>query len=296
MGRKKDVIAPEAQAMDLIAQKGSQNLAIAKKLLDANTVLGEEYTALSYIHAARNAFELHEKSGLVGGALLLAIRENEDHGSFLKALDQIGISKSKAYRYLHIAERYSKFPNLGSLNNSKLELLDEFSDPELEKLNDGEQVRGMTIDEWESLSATKARGKCREFEARIKKLEEDRKHESTMREGIITQKEKKIAELERSLRGLGPPTVEQRAEIQLQELNKDYMGALYSTITDINQAINSITKAQSVEGITYPLLRTWMGRYAETVEGVTAAYNELMDCIKQPCIDREEEQDEQPEQ
>ena len=265
--------------MDLVVQKSNENLSIAKKLLDANTVLGEEYSPLSYINAARNAFELHEKSGLVGGALLIAIREHEDHGNFLKALDQIGVSKSNAYSYMHIAERYSKFPNLGNLNNSKFVLLDEFTDPELEKLNDGEEVRGMTIDEWETLPATKAREKCREFEARIKKFEEDRRHESNMREDIIAQKEKKIAELERQIRHQKQPTAEQIARIQLEEVGKEFVKQLVDAADALDKCKLRVLAAQRVEGATFQLLQDWQLLYNDYIKDVKDTLRELLDLI-----------------
>jgi hypothetical protein len=261
MSRKKNVIAPEAQAMDLVVQKSAENLSIAKKLLDANTVLGEDYSALSYIHAARNAFELHEKSGLVGGALLIAIREHEDHGSFLKALEQIGIKRGKAYQYMHIAERYSKFPNFGNLNNSKFELLDEFTDSELEKLNDGEEVRGMTIDKWESLPATKVREKCREFEAKIKETEDARKHDREIQEKAIARKDTKINELEQQLRYQQPPTREQIAKAALDGMNRDYTVALGEVNGALRNAYALVVKAEKTKGVNVQQLNDWLNQF-----------------------------------
>jgi hypothetical protein len=280
MARKKNVIAPEAQAMDLVAQKSSENLTIAKKLLDANTVLGEEYSTLSYIHATRNAFELHEKSGLVGGALLIAIREHEDHGSFLKALEQIGISRSKAYRYMHIAERYSKFPNLGNLNNSKLELLDEFTDSELEKLNDGEEVGGMTIDEWECLSATKVREKCREFEAKVKKLEEARKKERASFEQSMLQKDAKINELDMRLSGQEPPTKEQIAQAALVKMTPAYSVAIAQVNGAIREAYALVVEAEKIEGIDAQRLSEWLNQFSpdmRTFSDLTGTWTDEID-------------------
>jgi hypothetical protein len=48
----------------------------------------------------------------------------------------------------------------------KFELLDKFTDSELVKSNGGKEIRGMTIDEWEYLPATRAHEKRREFEAK----------------------------------------------------------------------------------------------------------------------------------
>ncbi|MDR1251092.1 MAG: hypothetical protein LBK62_02890 [Treponema sp.] len=286
MARKENVIAPEAQAMDLVAQKSNENLAIAKKLLDANTVLGEEYSTLSYIHATRNAFELHEKSGLVGGALLIAIREHEDHGSFLKALEQIGISKSKAYRYMHIAERYSKFPNLGNLNNSKLELLDEFSDSELEKLNDGEEVGGMTLDRWECLPATKVREECREFEAKVKKLEEARKHESDIRENVIAQKEAKINELDQQLRYQQPPTKEQLARAAVQRFRDPIIDNILEATKCMSLAAAAIDEAQKVPDVPYEALEELLNPWKESFDTFCDASADLTDAFNNIHVDK----------
>jgi hypothetical protein len=65
---------------------------------------------------------------------------------FLRVLEQIGIQPRKAQRYMHVAERFGKYDNLSHLTLSTLSVLEELTDPELEKLDEGGEVRGLTLD------------------------------------------------------------------------------------------------------------------------------------------------------
>jgi hypothetical protein len=108
-GKKKNADIPDAaRMMDLVAKNKSENLAVVQNVLDSYGVLSKEYESLLYIQTAKNMFTLHEKSGVIGGAILLAIKENEPHGGFVKALEQIGVNYRTAARHMHIAKRFAR--------------------------------------------------------------------------------------------------------------------------------------------------------------------------------------------
>jgi len=287
MPRKKNVIAPEAQTMDLVLQKKEENLSVASQILKAFNVLqGQEYGQLLYIQTGKSMFQLHQMSGLVGGAVLLIIREKEQHGAFLEALKQIGIHPRKAQRYMNYANRFGKYDKLSHLNNSKLDLLEELTDPELEKLNAGEEVNGMTLDDWDTMTATQIRDRGRAAEEKAKALSKKFEEKTRALEAIIKEKSAKLDDLDLELRTGETQTKEKKAEKALQQYRDPIIDNIHVATDRINRAIAAIDEAQKIPHVPFDalekLVEPWQGSFLAFLE----AADDFNDAFKNIHVDK----------
>lgn len=104
------------------------------------------------------------ESYLEAGRRLILLREHEEQGNFLKALETIGVSKSTAYRLISVSTKLANFPTLGTLPRSKAFELAVLDDADLEKLEQGGTVAHMQFDEIDTLSTSELRRRLRESE------------------------------------------------------------------------------------------------------------------------------------
>jgi len=259
--------------MALVAQDEKSKQLAADEALAALGFNLKEYDLFLYIKMCRNVFQLHEMTGMMGGKILRAIKEKESHGTFGKALGEIGIQPRQAQRYMHLSKRFGKYDKLSHLSNSKLDIIDALTDPEIEKLLDGEEVKGLTMDAIESLPASQARDRLRAAE---KKLEDQKKrHEQTVKE--------MSAELETlRLRDgvLPPPTKEQKAAAALEELRKKLFAEIQLTRFHFGECLKVISAAEKVEGVTFPLLERWAKEEYEELAGFQSMLEELDEALQ----------------
>jgi hypothetical protein len=176
MAKRKNVLAPndarDAEAMELVKKQDEEKQLVAREAIAAVGFELKEYDLFTYIQMGRNVLRLHEMTGIMGGKILLAIKENEQHGTYINALKEIGIPHRSAVRYTHLAKRFGKYANLAYLNNSKLAVLEDLTDPELEKLDKGEEVRWLTLDAIETMPTPQVRDELRAAEKRIERLKD----------------------------------------------------------------------------------------------------------------------------
>ena len=179
---KKDVIAPNdekaVKAMDIVRQQEAKKQLAAREAVMAAGFDLKEYDLFTYIQMGRNVFQLHEMAGLMGGKILPAVKENGQQGPFLKAMEETGIHPRKAQRYMRAARRFGKYDKLPHLPNSKPAIMEELTDPELEKLNEGEEVKGLTLDAAGRMTAAQSRDALRTAEKKIAKQKEAHKKEA----------------------------------------------------------------------------------------------------------------------
>nr|WP_321294583.1 hypothetical protein [uncultured Sphaerochaeta sp.] len=169
------------------------------------------------------------------GARLCRIRAHEGQKRFQEAIGNLGIKKSWAYCAIAAAAKYLnetggiKYPNIVALGNKKSDALTYFNDPELEILDAGGSVNGMTIETIDSKSS-------REVEKAIKKLKAQNEALSKM---IVKKKEENLQltdQLEEMEKQVNRPVdwSARSAEI-LAELNKILMEA-----SQLNGRLNAL--------------------------------------------------------
>jgi len=250
MGRKeREAITVEAQAMDLVAAEKREDELTAAKALELYGD-GQPYERLRYTEEVKSLLELTGRSIMETGKRLIVLKANESHGGWIQTLEQVGLPYRSAARFIHVARRFGKYANLAHLNTSKLEALEDFTDPELQDLNDGKDVLGLNLDEIERTTATKLRNRLRSAEKKLTAQKE--RHEQTVKE--------MSAELE-TLRlrdsNLAPPTKERKAAAALEELRRKLFTEIQLTRFHFGECMKVIDTAQKVEDVTYPLLEQW---------------------------------------
>jgi hypothetical protein len=260
MAKRKNVIAPNdddkaVEAMDLVKKQDEEKQIAAREAIAAVGFDLKEYDLFTYIQTCRNVFRLHKMTGIMGGKFLLAIKENEQHGTFMKAVEEIGIAYRTAARYMHYAKRFGKYDNLSHLSQSELSVLEDFTDPELEKLDAGEEVRGLTLDEYDKMTAAEARDKLRE---NAKKLAAQK----AKQEKVVKEMSAELEELRLRDSNRPPPTKEQIAQAALFELNRDYTIALAEVNAAVRKAHALVVEAEKIPGVDALMLNGWFNQYS----------------------------------
>lgn len=115
------------------------------------------------------------------GKRLLILKELSPHGEFVQRIELLGFSKSSSHRFMQAAFKFSKSANLGLLaekigTQSKLLELVTMDDDDIQQLANGETVRGLSLDEIDTMTASQLKAALREsklnYEAQGKVLEE----------------------------------------------------------------------------------------------------------------------------
>ncbi len=98
------------------------------------------------------------------GGYLLMLREGCERGHFLPALERLGLSTSAAYRYMSVAQRFSKLPTLGSLEKAGVVKLVEMlplDDEQIEELTELGQTGELALDDVATMSVKQLRAAVR---------------------------------------------------------------------------------------------------------------------------------------
>lgn len=122
------------------------------------------------------------------GKRLLLLKEHEEHGNFVKALDRIGIDVRAAQRLMTVAARFADTKALSSLPRTKLLELAMLDDEELAELDKGGTAVGLTFDDVDKMGVRELRGALR-------KEREERVEEGEQNERLLAAKDKKLNQL-----------------------------------------------------------------------------------------------------
>ena len=137
---------------------------------------------------------------LVGRALM-ALKDSLPHGEFLAGLKDRGIPVRTAQRMMLVARRFAdRTGRLLKLSRSKLYAIAEMlDDDQVEQLEAGEDVLGLTLDEAERMTARDLRERLRKMEADVE-----------VKEKLLAEKNQHIDDLATELERLkgGVPEVE----------------------------------------------------------------------------------------
>jgi hypothetical protein len=279
MAKRKNALAPDEEkalvTMNKMAVEKKENLAAAKTIIDGfgfRAQLGEEYSRLVYVQTGNNVFRMREGMGLVGGAILLELKEHEEHGSFMKAVEEMGLGHRSATRYMHYARKFGKLANLATLRNSKLDLLEDLDEAELKELNDKGEVFGINLDEIERLPAWATRDELRKAKEKLKRQE-------ALHEKELKRRDEEIADLKFALGTQQPPTKEQIAIAELARLDEDYFHELTSAMAAMRKAADILNRAQCVPGANVQILSDWIGKYNDEMVLLNGVREEFIDLI-----------------
>lgn len=181
--------------------------------------ISREYTALTHeiderfgdiipyqrdrvIQETRFLLNQSAEAMLEAGKRLIQLKEHEPHGSYLEALEMIGVDRFAAAKMMKAALKFSNVrsnAHLMSFGKTKLIELAVLDDEEIQELSEGGTVRGVQPDEISCMSV-------RELRAALRKAKSDRDKEiAELRESLeaksklIAAKNEKIDELSTKL-------------------------------------------------------------------------------------------------
>lgn len=272
MGRKplRDTASEETQTMDLVAQsvtaKENRKREINSRFLEA----GETYNLHVCMEKAR-MYQDQMASGMLGlGAQLLLMKENEGHGNFMAAIEQLGLSVRSADYAMAAADKFGNSPTLANLGSSKLKALTVLDDDSVAYLAEGDEVEGLgTLDDIAKMTV-------RELRAALRKEKQERQDERLALEEVVKKKENTISALEMQAAGRQPPTKEQLAERRLDEMRKDIVGALAVAKDNLTSARILIANAQEIDGVTVEQLDKWIENSGWLTAELDDTYQELV--------------------
>lgn len=131
------------------------------------------------------------------GKRLIILKELTPHGEFTDRIELLGFSQSSAKRFMGAAFKFSKTTNLGVLadrigTQSKLLELVTMDDVEIEQLSNGETVRGLTLDEIDTMTAS-------ELKAALRKAQKDHKEELEAADKVIASRSEQLNMMEKDI-------------------------------------------------------------------------------------------------
>ena len=281
MGRKKNVIAPEAKAMDLVAKKHKEE-ELSIQQIEETYGDGQAYERLRLENEIRFYQQQMGDSLIETGKRLIRIKVNEEHGGFLKTLENLGMADRSANYAMAAARKFSNSQSIANLGNTKIMALSVLDDEDIQALSDGKEAAGMTLDEIDRMTT-------RELRENLRKEREKRKKEKHIQESAIGKKEEKINELEQQLRYQEPPTKEKLAQTALDAIDKKYFPAIAEAVYAIDKCRLLILDAQKIEGIDYHQLNDWMLKNDENIRELQTTINELWETIDDIHADKGDE-------
>ncbi len=273
MGRRKlEETDEKTQVLDAMSRQ-AENRGFAIQSDDARFLdNGESYNLHICMEKAR-MYQGQMADGLLGlGAQLILIKNHEEHGNFLSAVEALGLAERSA-RYAMVAAR--KFGNrqtsadFSALGKEKLRALTVLDDDSIDKLELGEEVSGIgTVDDIAKMTV-------RELRAALRKEKQERQEERVALEEVVRKKETTISALEMQAVGIQPPTKEQIAGHKLDEIRKDMVGKFALANDAVNSLKRLIAAAQETDGVTLDQLEKLSEQVSEFFALLDDNYQEL---------------------
>ena len=273
-GRKpKEAISEDAQAMDLVAQNNQNALVERQKINEQFLEKGENYNLHICMEKAR-MYQEQMSNGMMGlGVQLLLIKHNEvEHGNFFAAIEKLGLSWRAANYAMAAARKFG--PNSqasANLGNEKIRALTVLDDDSIKTLEGGGELTGIgTLDDISKMTV-------RELRAALREEKKKRKEERDAQEAAISQKEKKLNELEMELRYREPPTKEELAQAALDELKKKFFLQVGEASHALHNLMLTIIQAQEIPDVNITQLQGFITLEPEGVLSSIFDYSDTLD-------------------
>lgn len=190
--------APREQIAEVLQAVDAQAALELQQFDNARTVARDlNYEGPLTVRSIEDEIRFYQKrtteACLELGKRLLILKELTPHGEFMPRIELLGIGYQSAKKFmaatLKFSNRYSN-TNLLKAANSQPKMLElvTLDDGEIEALDHGDTVRGLTLDSIEKMSVSELKKALRE----ANELARDK-------DGVIQKKEEKITEVEHAL-------------------------------------------------------------------------------------------------
>jgi len=217
------------------------------------------------------------------GARLLLLKAQCPHGEFVERLEHLGIEYRMAARMMQATR---KFPNVSTsthliaLGKSKIFELVVLDDEEAEAFANGEEVRGITLDDAATMSVAELRRRVRQAEADKEadaaKVRASVSGELAAKDRLIADGKKRIAELvEEKNRREGMTDSELAVELE-RDLTEATLLCIGSTIP-LHKAVDAIRGLDHVPQGLYVAMQAAIHRVLSEVETIANDYGISLD-------------------
>jgi hypothetical protein len=161
---------------------------------------GLPYDRNRYLDKCRYHMMRSAEEALEVGRALLVMKEHEQHGEFLKCVDNLGIERTVAKRMMKASLKFSNGALTHHLieaaqSKTKLFELMLLDDEDLEELSEGGSVAGYTMDDVSRATTSELRAMIRKMKADHAQQIEDLKADQDAQRKLIASKNEKIDEL-----------------------------------------------------------------------------------------------------
>lgn len=269
MGRKSlsDISDENTESMELVAQsveaKASRKQEINTRFLEE----GETYNLMVCLEKAK-MYQEQMASGMLGlGAQLLLLKANEEHGNFIAAVEELGLSVRSADYAMSAALKFGNShtcANLEMLGNSKIRALTVLDDDDSQDLVNGEEVEGLgDIDDVAKMTVRELKKALRELRNERTKAQNEHEKQLEAVEEVVRRKEGKISELEMELAGRQPPTKEELAQKSLEEIRREMAGKFATMNATLDELNRLLSQAQETDSVTIDQLQSLSDGVAE---------------------------------
>ena len=192
----------------------------------------------------------------------------------MKAVENVGMSARYVRYAMAAARRFSNRNAYSDLGIDKLKALSILDEEQIETLDKGGDVNGLTLDDIDRMSTRELRENLRKAREQTKKEKDHRKKEREAQEAAIAQKEQKINELDQQLRYQQPPTKEQAAFANLTQYTVPYTFALAEISAGIRKAHSILCEAEKTSLADVQQISAWLNQF----DGEMVNINELKQC------------------
>nr|DAX84647.1 MAG TPA: Protein of unknown function (DUF3102) [Caudoviricetes sp.] len=271
-GRKpKEAISEDAQAMDLVAAKAKEAELSTAEVDKAYLPEGETYNLHITMERAR-FYQAQAANSLIElGKQLLLLKHHEPHGQFVAAVEELGLAYRSAAYAMTAAQKFSNVQTFAGLARSKQIALTVLDDDSIKNLEDGGVLVGVgTLDDIERMTVG-------ELKAALREEKKKRKEERDAQEAAISQKEKKLNELEMELRYREPPTKEELAQAALDELKKKFFLQVGEASHALHNLMLTIVQAQEIPDVNITQLQGFITLEPEGLLSSIFDYSDTLD-------------------
>jgi len=273
MAKQKNVIAPEAQALDKIQadrEKADQ--------LWGDGLPFDQFRLEARIKS-RNA--VNAEMMIENGRDYHWLKEYVNHGEFMEAVKRTGVSRTWAYYCMQATDMFSNV-HRGEhldLNFRQVRALTVFEKPVVEEYLKGGDLNNIPHDD-----VAKMTGEELEKEARRLRKALDEKVKSL--ESVIKQKSAKIDEMEYELRHGEPFTKEKEAEKALQKYRDPIIDNLLTAKERILRATEAIDEAQKIPHVPFEALEKLIEPWKESFIAFVEAAEDFSDAFNNIHVDK----------
>jgi len=214
------------------------------------------------------------------GKRLLLLKEVAGHGDFHNRIDALGFSPRLAQQFMAATLKFSNakstslltLPNLGQTKLLELLVLD---DGEIESLSQGEEVRGINLDDVDCMSVSELRRALRQAredkESAVADVQSSVSASLAAKDKVIADKSKRIAELVEEKNKRETFTTDERALELEQQLNQRVLTSIGS-LQPVRLVINELMSLPDVGNGHHFAMGTALDRVIAEAMAIAADY------------------------